>query len=169
MKRAILSMTVVAFALFSMKASAQVSATATANATAYVVTPLTITTATHMNFGLVAPSSAAGTVVLGTDGSRTFGGGATQLPGTGTVSAASFNVAGEPGYTYAISLPASVSLANGGNTIVVDNFTSNPSGTGLLTGGVQTLNVGATLEVTANIAPGNYTTATPFNVTVNYN
>ncbi len=169
MKRAILSMTLVASALFSMKASAQVAATATANATAYVVTPLTISTVTHMNFGLVAPSGAVGTVVLGTDGSRIFGGGASQLPGTGTVSAASFAVAGEPGYTYAISLPTSVTLTNGGNTVTVDNFTSDPSGTGLLTAGAQTVNVGATLELVASAVPGNYTTATPFSVTVNYN
>jgi hypothetical protein len=48
-------------------------------------------------------------------------------------------------------------------------FTSYPSGTGVLTGGSQTLKVGATLTVTAAQAPNSYTNSTAVPVTVNYN
>ncbi|RBL89754.1 DUF4402 domain-containing protein [Chitinophaga flava] len=170
MKKTILSMTLIVSVLSAMKVSAQTSATATANASATVVTPIAITTGNNLSFGLVAPSAAAGTVVLGTDGSRNFTGGASQLPGTGTVSVATFNVTGEPNYNYAITLPTSVTLTNGGGqNLVVDNFVSNPNGTGLLTAGAQTLLVGGTLELVANANPGSYSTVTPFSVTVNYN
>jgi hypothetical protein len=54
--------------------------------------------------------------------------------------------------------------------MVVDNFTSFPATTGTLDAlGVQTVNVGATLNVDASQAPGTYTSAVPFEVTVNYN
>jgi hypothetical protein len=60
-------------------------------------------------------------------------------------------------------------VASGSNTMSVNAFTSNPDGTGTLTGGTQTLKVGATLNVGASQAAGTYTSATPFTVTVNYN
>jgi type 1 fimbria pilin len=50
--------------------------------------------------------------------------------------------------------------------MTVDTFTSNPSGTGTLSGGAQTLNVGATLHVAGAQAAGNYTGT--YNVTVAY-
>jgi hypothetical protein len=53
--------------------------------------------------------------------------------------------------------------------MVVDTFTSNPSGTGTLAGGTQNLNVGATLNVGSSQASGTYTNAAGFTVTVNYN
>ena len=125
-----------------------------------------------MNFGNVAvQSTTGGTVVLVPAGTRTATGGAT-LPNTaGTVTAASFTVNGQATYTYAITLPsADVSLSDGAShTMIVNAFTSNPSATGVLTGGTQVLTVGATLNVGAAQAPGVYVSATPFNVTVNYN
>jgi hypothetical protein len=53
--------------------------------------------------------------------------------------------------------------------MTVDGFVSNPNGTGTLTGGTETLNVGATLHVTHAQVAGVYSSATPFSVTVNYN
>jgi hypothetical protein len=55
----------------------------------------------------------------------------------------------------------------GGTTMTVDNFTSNPSGTGTLAGGTQTLSVGARLNVGAGQVAGDYTGE--FSVTVAYN
>jgi hypothetical protein len=67
-------------------------------------------------------------------------------------------------------LPATPTvISNGGNDMTVDTWTSTPTPTGTLTGGTQTLNVGATLNVPASSPAGIYTSATPFNVTVNYN
>ena len=150
--------------------TAQVSATATAEAT--IVTPIAITKTTDMNFGNVAVSATAGTVVLSPAGSRTTTGGVT-LPATpGTVTAAAFNVTGLATYTFAITLPSTALTLTrnlGTETMTVTAFTSNPSGTGTLTSGAQTVNVGATLNVSALQVAGTYVSGTPFTVTVNYN
>src|SRR6185437_6225541 len=109
--------------------------------------------------GNVAVSATlAGTVALNpTTGIRTAGGaGGVTLPAsTGTVSAASFTVSGQGGYTYSISLPSSCTISSSGNTMTVNDFTSNPATTGTLSaGGTQTLTVGATLNVSAAQAAG---------------
>lgn len=146
--------------------------TATATATATIVTPISISKTVDMNFGNVAvQSTTGGTVVLAPAGTRTTTGAVTLPAVTGTVTAASFTVGGQGTYTYAITLPTSaVTLSDGAShTMTVTTFTSNPSGTGALTAGSQTLNVGATLNVAAAQAAGTYVSGTPFNVTVNYN
>ena len=149
-------------------------ATATASASATIVTPIAISKTVDMNFGNVAVSATiAGTAVLAPAGTRTTGGaGGVTLPVTaGTVAAASFNVTGQASYTYAITLPTTCTLSDGAShTMTVNAFTSSPSATGALsTGGTQTLNVGATLNVAAAQAAGSYTNATGVPVTVNYN
>lgn len=145
--------------------------TATATATARIVTPISITKTVDMNFGNVAVQSAtAGTVVMTPAGVRSTTGGTTLPVTAGTVTAASFTIAGESGYTYAITLPVSaLTITSSSNTMTVSSFTSSPSSTGTLTGGSQTLTVGATLNVGAGQAAGTYASGTPFNVTVNYN
>ncbi len=104
-------------------------------------------------------------------GTSTTGG--VTLPATaGTVSAASFTVSGEGTYTYAITLPATdytITHTIDASTMAVNTFTSTPTGTGALTAGSQTLDVGATLNVDAGQSAGTYTNATGFDVTVNYN
>jgi hypothetical protein len=140
--------------------------TASATATATIVTPITLAKDVDMNFGRVAVG-AAGTVQLTTAGARIAGGGCT-LQGGGTIAAAQFTVSGGALSTYAIVLPASVSLVSGGNNFLVDNFTSNPSGTGALSaGGSQVILVGATMNPGAAQPNGIYSAS--FNVTVNYN
>jgi hypothetical protein len=82
-----------------------------------------------------------------------------------------FTVTGTAAYTYAITLPTTVTLtrASGSETMDATAFTSNPSGTGTLSGGgTQNFNVGATLTVAAGQAAGVYTSGN-FDVTVNYN
>lgn len=144
-------------------------ATATANASATIVTPISITKNTDMNFGNVATNGTVGTVVLAPDGGRTSTGGVTLPATAGTVTAASFAVAGSGSYTYAITLPVSVVISNGANVMTVNTFTSSPATTGTLTAGAQTLTIGATLNLIASQVAGTYTSATPFSVTVNYN
>lgn len=147
--------------------------TADASVSVNIVTPIAIVKAADMNFGNVAVSaSVAGTVVLPPSGPRTTGGaGGVTLPANiGTVSAASFTVSGQANYSYAITLPSSVSITDGTHTMTVNTFTSSPATTGTLSaGGSQTLTVGATLNVTAGQAAGTYTNATGVSVTVNYN
>ena len=148
---------------FSANSFAQASATATAT----IISPISISKTNDLNFGLVASSTSAGTVVLTPAGARTPTG--VTLSSGGTTTAASFGVSGQGAYTYAITLPSSITLTDGTNFMTVNTFTSTPSGTGALSGGTQTVNVGATLNVLANQVAGVYTTGTPFVVTVAYN
>jgi len=175
MKRNNLLQKLVAAALFTSfitmfsTASESLAATASANATATVVTPLAVSKNTDMAFGKFIAGT-GGTVAMATNGTRTAGGAVTLFNQGSTSNAASFAVTGEGAYTYAITLPANstVTLSDGAtHTMGVSSFISNPSGTGTLTAGAQTLLVGATLTAASAQAPGNYTGS--FNVTVDYN
>ena len=162
--------------LVSGQAMAQSTATASATASATILRPITITKATDMNFGNVVPSSAAGTVVLLPDGTRSSTAGSTFIPSNpGTVTAAAFTIEGEGAATYSVTLPSSVSLAGNGTAMTVATFTSTPgavAGDGVLSGsagtaGTQTLLVGGTLAVGASQGAGSYSGR--FDVTVAYN
>ena len=148
----------------------QAEATTSANANAAIIADITLTKTADMNFGDVIAGSALGTVVLtaAASPSRSTTGG-TELGNSGSVSSATFTVGGEGSSTYSITLPSSdVTITSGANTMTVNTFTSSPSGTGTLSGGSETLYVGATLNVAASQASGNDYTGS-FNVTVAYN
>ncbi len=152
-----------------LQSSAQAAST-TATATATVATAISIAKNVDMSFGTIGATAIAGTVVLGTDGSRTC----TNVdclsgsPGA----AADFTVTGQASQTYSITLPgAAVALTGPGPNMDATVFVSNPTPTGTLSGGgTETLLVGATLAVAiaATQTPGVYTSAA-FTVTVNYN
>ncbi|MDB5026102.1 MAG: hypothetical protein JWP78_3857 [Mucilaginibacter sp.] len=157
---------------FSASSFAQTDVkTATASANATIITPITITKVNDLNFGNIVATTTGGTVVLSPASARTELG--VQLSAvSGTVSAASFTVTGQSGYAYTVTLPADgYAIKTGGGTapetMTLTSFTSNSTGT--LTGGTQTLSVGATLNVVANQTAGVYTNATGFDVSVNYN
>jgi len=161
-----------AIVLLSFAAGTFAQVTASASATATIITPIAISKTVDMNFGNVAVNASPGTVLLTPAGTRTAGGGVTFLPASpGTITAASFNVTGLGSATYSITLPSvATTISFGANTMTVNAFTSTPTPTGTLSaGGAQTLTVGATLNVGASQAAGIYTSATPFDVTVNYN
>jgi Domain of unknown function (DUF4402) len=162
-------------------ALAQSSATATGTATATIIRPITMTAPVHLAFGNVVPGASPGTLVLAaTSGTPTptVTGGVTQ-PGTqiGTVTAAEFDVAGEGGFTYTITLPTGAATISDSSSDVmtVDTWTSSiatTAGAGHLSGtagnaGAQVFYVAGTLHVAANQAPANYTGT--FSVTVAYN
>ena len=155
---------------FSAIASAQVGVTKTATASATIVGPISLTKVTDLSFGNIAVNNTIGTVVLAPAGTRSRTGGVTLPVITGTVTAATFSVGGEGTSTYAITLPTTDhEIKSGSNTMTVNAFTSTPSGTGTLTAGAQTIQIGATLNVGASQATGTYTSTVPFDVTVNYN
>ena len=165
---------IITLVLLAGSASVVAQSTATATASATVVTPISITKVTDMNFGNVAVSALlAGTATLTPLGSRSAGGaGGVTLPAIlGTVAAATFLVTGQANYTYSITLPSSSTLSDGsGHSMTVTGFTSSPSATGTLSIlGVQTLSVGATLNLAAGQAAHAYTSASGVPVTVNYN
>ncbi len=144
-------------------ATVQAAAT-TGNATATIIIPIAIANTTALAFGSVVSSASADTVVISPAGVRTCGG---TLTCTNTVTAGAFDVTGGTGETYTISLPASTTVISGPNNMTVDTFVSTPTPTGTLTGGAETLLVGATLQVAASQANGSYTGT--YSVTVNYN
>ena len=118
-------------------------------------------------FGDIYAGPSAGIVVLDPTGIRTASGGVT-LGTLAPFHAASFTVTGAPNSTYAISLPASVTLSAPGATLTLSPLQSSPSLSGLLNaGGTQALNVGGTLQVIANQPDGDYSGTFP--VTVAYN
>lgn len=169
MKRGILQFSIIISGLlFSSSVFAQATATATAAAT--IVTPISISNTADMNFGNVATDGSVGTVVLTPQSTRTSTGGVTLPTTAGTVTAAAFTVTGSGSYTYSITLPNSVTITSGGDTMIVDTFTSTPSAAdGQLSSGTQDITVGATLNLVASQGAGTYLSATPFAVTVNYN
>jgi hypothetical protein len=136
--------------------------------TAEVVSTLSLVNQTAMVFGDISSSNAPGTVILSPSGTRLITGG-TFVSSTVSTGAAVFDVVGLPNAVYAITLPNSVVLTGAsGNSMVVDDFTSQPVSTGLTDpGGQQNLFVGGTLNVNSNQVIGSYSGI--MNVTVVYN
>ncbi|CAM4209290.1 DUF4402 domain-containing protein [Gillisia limnaea] len=147
---------------------AQTSATANFTASATIIQPITITTTSDMNFANI-DAKTGGQIILTPDNIRTSSGGVV-LAGEENLSAATFIVTGQSGYTYDISLPEDIyTLSNGIENMVINNFTSSISNGNLIADESQIIRVGATLNVNANQTPGFYSTPAPLNVTVNYN
>jgi len=157
---------------FAVNANAQ--ATATANASATIVTPISISKTTDLNFGNLAVDATGGTVILDPSASGTRSsagaGGVTFPANAGIVSSATFVVTGQANFTYAINvLGSSIQITNGTSNMTVNNFTKSVT-TGLLDNlGEQTVYVGADLVVAGSQEPGVYTSSSPFTVLVSYN
>ena len=82
-----------------------------------------ITNTRALAFGEVSAGVTPGTAVVSPAGVRSFTGGA-MAGNPGGVTSASFTVTGIPLLTYGITLPGSVVLSSGGNTMTVDTFTT---------------------------------------------
>jgi hypothetical protein len=111
-----------------------------------------------------------GTITVSPSGVRTRTGGVALV--NSTASSASFSntdtAANKLNAACIITLPAdnSVVLSSGANQMQLKSFTSNPSGTGVMSGGALTISVGATLTVNANQPKGSYTGSIP--ITIQY-
>jgi uncharacterized protein DUF4402 len=127
----------------------------------------TINTVSGLSFGSFV-AGGGGTITISPGGGRTSFGGVVALGQSTTYGGASFRVSGTAGAGYTITLPGNdvVFLTDGVHTMALNNFISNPSMRGLLSGGSQLISVGATLNVGSSQPPGNY--AGTFSVTVNY-
>ena len=167
--------TVTAIAIFGTTtvSHAQATATAQADAHATIVTPITIVKVNDLEFGNIAVGASSGSVDLDPNGgARTPSGGVTLPAVPGTVNPASFTVSGQAGYIYGITLPSTITIASGANSMTITNINSYPTvaaGGQLGSGGTETLFVGGTLGVAASQAAGTYSTAATFPVTVVYN
>jgi hypothetical protein len=167
---------IVLSALLPLAAHAAVAApanpaTAQSEAAVTIVRPLAIANTQSLDFGFIAAGANAGSVKIATNGARS-GSNVTLIALGSTPHQAQFQVTGEGAVSYSISLPKEITLGSAAGTLTVNDFVSDPSGTGTLKGdlgrdGEQTVNVGATLQVPANAYAGTYTGT--FDVTVNYN
>ena len=119
---------------------------------------MTVTNTAPLDFGTLAPSAVAGTVVISPAGGRTTTGGVSGI--SGTFGPGTFKVAiTSGGSNFFFFLPGNATLSSGGNTMTVNGFTSNPTSPGTVPGppGSIVLYVGAKLNVGANQAAGTYT------------
>lgn len=142
--------------------------TTTGTASANVISPLSINEDNAMDFGSISGGPLTGTVIMDVAGGRTTTGDA-QVIAVGAGTAATFTITGESTQSYVISYTDGT-LASGLNTMTVDTFTDNASGT--LAAATETFKVGATLNVGALQPTGAYSTATggtAYTITVNYN
>ena len=137
----------------------------TVDVTATILAPISIFAVGDMDFGTMTPTGTAGTVTVTPAGARSSVN--VDLLG-GVPSAASFDVTGDGNANYSITLPSSTTLSSGGDTMTVDTFTDDAGASPILpSGGSDTFNVGATLNVGATQVAGTYSGT--FAVTVHYN
>jgi hypothetical protein len=143
------------------------AATTTAAGNATVVANMGITKTLDLRFGKFSAGT-GGEVVMSTASGRSKTG-AVMLSALDAGGAASFNVTGDTTATYAITLPGAtlITHTDAVTTMSIGTFNSNPSGTGTLTAGAQTLLVGGTLTVASAQLAGLYSGT--FSVTVDYN
>jgi spore coat protein U-like protein len=167
------SLKLAAVALAIASAGSAMAASTNATSTGVVVTPIQISKTADLSFGTFAGGATIGTVTVSPDGSRAVTGGAVAAGGTAT--AARFNVTGQDGLAYTISMAGtSPELTSGGNaitfTVVSDTtasaITSGIATAGTLTGGAQSIFVGGKLDVAINQPAGTYTGT--ISVAVNY-
>lgn len=157
------SLFVMMLATQHVKAQSGASASISANAKATVISVISITKNSDLNFGSFAPSATDGTVSVELDGTRSFTGGITHLNKVGAYRAV-FTVNGTPNASYYVKLPT-----EDGNTIpltgpqgadpliitsLVHNAGDNPA---LDDKGKKMFSVGGTLSVKANQPAGEYT------------
>ena len=135
------------------------AASVNSNTAAIIVQPIGITNSGGMDFGLLAAGVAVSVVNVSTASARSLSSGDVTLITGGSISAASFDVTGEPNGGFGITLPAgSITLTSGGDTMTVDTFVDSDAGTGTLDGtGNASFTVGANLNVSAAQPVGNYT------------
>lgn len=155
-------------------ACAQGSASQPATGSGTIFLPIVLSKAADLEFGtVVRPVTGSGSVTVDpSTGARQLSGQGGLLPAGSTPSQAAFDVGGEGGQAFSITVPESMTMirSGGAETIVV---ALTPSATsGVLSGppggtGAATFGVGGQLPMSDTTASGSY--AGNFAVTVAYN
>lgn len=154
-----------ALSAVSFASAASAATSATANASAEVLSTLTLTADSSLNFGQIAANT-GGSVTVNADTTAAFTG---SLVSTGTRAPASFTVTGTPNANVVVTLPTSATLtrAGGTETMGISNFNTLPTGAFQLNGtGSANFTVGGTLTVASGQASGVYNGT--FSVSVEY-
>jgi len=141
-----------AFGLAGFVSTGAMAASANGQANATIIEAIAITADLSLEFGNII-NGAANTVTVDTTGAISATD-PTQLVG-GTVRAAQFTVTGDPGRAYTVTIPTPISVISGVNSMTVDTFTNDASGT-IPVAGTETFNVGANLTVANGQAAGTY-------------
>jgi hypothetical protein len=135
-----------------------IAAEDTAVATGTVIAPIQVTKTADLVFGSFAAGAAGGTVTISTGGARGKTGDVV-LSGTAGA-AAKFDVTGEGGMTYSITLaPTPLTRSGGTETMAFTAESDITSGAlaGVGAAGAQSFFVGGVLTVGAGQVPGTYT------------
>lgn len=157
--------------LTSGRANAQV--TATGHISAEVVEGITAGESSSMNFGRFSTGDQGGSIIIPANGAAIST--SSVVSADSNINPATFSVSGAKDATFSVTLPAgptTLTSISGANTMMVTDWTAT-SGQGsdgyVLAGGIQTVKVGATLQVgTYNDNPkGIYTGS--YKVTFAYN
>jgi len=139
-------------------------------AIATVITPLVINNLVTMDFGTIASGSAGGVLSMDGTGAVTVASGDADIIGGGAGTALAFDISGETGQAYTLTVGNGVLSDGGGNTMAITTDAVVAPG---LTIAAQTVTVSGDLTVGASQAAGNYSTAnaggTAITITANYN
>ncbi len=143
------------------------STSAQASIGATIVAPLVVAKTADMNFGSIAVGDHATDIHLQPDGTLSSPFSETHFVPSSGATAASFTVAGAD-LSYSISILKEMPfLEDGkGNTIYIRGFSDSKGGSSMVSGGIDTFTVGATLALQVKQPVGFYTGR--FDVFVNY-
>ena len=167
-KKFLLAGAAMALSVGGLYASQSQAATSNLAMEAVIVAAVTINCATSdLDFGNIAASTAGGanTVVMSPAGVRSIAGaGNGILIAGGTPSNGTCSVTGATGATIGVSLPATATVTNGGNTMTVGSFLLDTIGTDgaspqtfTATAGPDLVHIGGDLVVSQGQAAGTYT------------
>ena len=154
-----------ALAALALSTPAFAANTASANATVNIVSPLTLTNNTGLNFGTVVGPFSGEVIHVATSGVRD------PCPATVTCSgspgAATFSVTGTPDQALVLSIPNSVTLTGPvSGSLSVDLSGDKPANPTLDGSGNASFGVGGKLTIPTGTADGLYSST--FDVTANY-
>lgn len=160
---------------FASPSLAQSNSSTTGSGSITVIRPLTLTKTADLKFGtVVRPATGSGTAVISAAGARSVTGGVVGLASGDAPAAAAFSVAGEGGQSVSITVPASFSMANGTDTLVVTtsnsltgSAASQTLSNALGSAGSLAFSVGGSVPIGASTATGAYTGT--FTVSAAYN
>ena len=164
-----------ALSLIAGSAFAQATSTTTGNGAVKIITPISVSETQPLNFGtLVRPGSAA-TATIAATAAGAPGGTATRITTDGnTPTSGHFQVTGEDTYSFAITVPSTLTLTRtgGAETIAVTLTGSDATGvlgtTNSTTAGQANYYVGGSLSVDNTTVVGAYTGTYTTSVAYNY-
>jgi hypothetical protein len=118
---------------------------------AEVIDAITATETSQLNFGSFSPGILGGKIIMSPEGVALTTG--TVIMGSGVPNPGSFYLTGDDAASFSISLPdgpAILTHLSSSKEMTVSDWISDPpagEGTGMFQGGSQTVNIGATLNI----------------------